>query len=66
MTIKTPLATKAYRDNWDRTFARVVQQEERLSCKQVVEGSIPSFGYIHLGDNGLVCVIKTTEGDIVL
>lgn len=65
MTIKTPPATKAYRDNWDRTFARVVQQEERLSCTQVVEGSIPSSGSMYLNDDGKVVVlIKTLDGDI--
>jgi hypothetical protein len=67
MTIKTPPATKAYRDNWDRTFARVVQYEERVPCKHIVDGSSPSSGPMYLSDDGrVVCVIKTLDGDITL
>jgi hypothetical protein len=45
--IRTKPASREYRANFDRIFrkrAGVVQSEELLSCKQVVEGAIPSTG----------------------
>jgi hypothetical protein len=57
MTIKTPPATKEFREGWDRTFARVVYQEERVPCKHIVEGSIPVSGSI---------IIKCQDEDIIL
>ena len=59
--IRTKPASKEFRANFDRIFkkrAGIVQLEERLSCKQDVEGSTPSIGsndeYIDWGE------IKTT------
>ena len=43
-------SSKEFRSNFDRIFrksAGIVQLEERLSCKQVVEGAIPSTGSSH-------------------
>ena len=45
--IRTRPASKEFRANFDRIFkkrAGIVQLEERLSCKQDVEGSTPSIG----------------------
>ena len=45
--IRTRPASKEFRANFDRIFkkrAGIVQLEERLSCKQDVEGAIPSTG----------------------
>ena len=68
--IKTPPATKEYRDNYDRIFnAGLVQLEERLSCKQDVEGSTPSSGsktYEWPWKYDATLLIKTIDGDITL
>ena len=55
--IRTKPASKEFRANFDRIFkkrAGIVQLEERLSCKQDVEGSTPSTGsndeYIDWGE----------------
>lgn len=61
--IRTRPASKEFRANFDRIFrksAGIVQLEERLSCKQVVEGAIPSTGSSHdenidLGEFRTVC-----------
>ena len=46
VAIRTKPAGKQYRDNYDGKRAGIVQLEERLSCKQDVEGSTPSIGSI--------------------